>query len=93
MDLDHGTYTAYTNGKCRCRPCRDAASAYMREYRKTTKGKTAQRYYTNLSVKRASLAAKWIRENRPDIWAIINAEAESMMGDKPVIPADRSIEA
>ena len=29
---EHGTWSAYTRG-CRCRPCRDAAAAYMRDYR------------------------------------------------------------
>lgn len=27
----HGTYTAYTVDRCRCNPCRDANTAYMRE--------------------------------------------------------------
>lgn len=29
----HGTVTRYTNHKCRCRKCRAAGTAYMRELR------------------------------------------------------------
>ena len=31
-DMKHGSYSTYTSG-CRCRPCKDAAAAYARDYR------------------------------------------------------------
>ena len=32
----HGTYACYTRTKCRCEPCRKAASIYKKEYRRRT---------------------------------------------------------
>jgi len=32
---EHGTLSAYTNGKCRCELCREAMSNYRQEYIKT----------------------------------------------------------
>lgn len=31
----HGTNYGYMHLKCRCRPCKDANSSYMREYRRS----------------------------------------------------------
>lgn len=36
----HGTNYAYMNLKCRCRPCKDANSSYMREYRRNMSSKS-----------------------------------------------------
>jgi hypothetical protein len=32
----HGTYSCYARTKCRCEPCRKAASIYKKAYRKRT---------------------------------------------------------
>lgn len=66
--ITHGTYASYTNRKCRCEDCKAAASEYMRKYRKTESGRSRSRLYTHLSAKRNSKAAKWVKDNRPDIW-------------------------
>ena len=34
MTAAHGTYSRYTNGRCRCELCRAAKAAYMRKRRK-----------------------------------------------------------
>lgn len=31
---EHGTYNRYANERCRCEPCRAAASAYQRDYKR-----------------------------------------------------------
>jgi hypothetical protein len=36
VPIPHGTYSGYTNHGCRCDECRQANSAYMREYRERT---------------------------------------------------------
>lgn len=81
--IKHGTYTAYTNGKCRCDLCRRAASEYMKQYRSTDKGKQTQRYYTVLGNKKAQLASQWIQKFRPDVWETISKKATKLIGDKP----------
>ncbi len=37
-DKEHGTYTMYTNGRCRCDRCRQANTERGRRYRKEKKG-------------------------------------------------------
>ena len=66
--INHGTYAAYTNKRCRCDECRQAASEYMRQYRKTESGRARSRLYTHISAKRNSRAAAWIKENHPQVW-------------------------
>lgn len=77
--ITHGTYNSYTNRKCRCEACRNAASAYMKKYRKTEHGSASARYYAVLNAKRAQLAARWVRKNRPDIWQNIANKAENQV--------------
>lgn len=79
----HGTYNSYTNGKCRCNLCTNAAREYMRNYRKTAKGRAFTKYYAVLSSRRAQLAAQWVRNNRPDVWESITGKAIEIIGDKP----------
>ena len=83
MASKHGTYTSYTNGKCRCEACRKAASDYMKQYRSTTKGRQTQRYYTVLGNKKAQLASQWVQKNRPDVWETISKKASKLVGGKP----------
>lgn len=73
-DLKHGTYACYTNSKCRCELCREAAREYMRKYRKTENGRSKTRRYTHLQAKRNNSAASWVRKNYPDIWKNICEE-------------------
>lgn len=77
--INHGTYNSYTNRKCRCDSCKNAASEYMRKYRKTRHGAASARYYAVLNAKRAQLAARWVRKNRPDIWQNIASKAENQV--------------
>lgn len=79
----HGTYNSYTNGKCRCDECRTAAREYMRKYRTTNKGRSNSRYYAVLGSRRAQLAAKWVRQNHPEVWESLSKKAARMVGDKP----------
>lgn len=72
--IKHGTYAAYTNKKCRCEECKTAAREYMRKYRKTDSGRTRSRLYTQITTKRNSRAAAWVRENHPDVWNTICSE-------------------
>jgi len=73
-EINHGTYAAYTNSKCRCEECKEAAREYMRKYRKTESGRQKTRFYTHLSTKRNNRAAAWVRKNHPDIWQNICQE-------------------
>lgn len=73
--IEHGTYTTYTNRKCRCEECRNAAAEYMRTYRQTENGKISQKYHTSLTMKRAQLAARYVKNNHPKVWREINDEA------------------
>lgn len=77
--IKHGTYNSYTNRKCRCELCKKAASTYMKKYRKTEHGSASARYYAVLNAKRAQLAARWVRANRPDIWRTIANKAENQV--------------
>ena len=79
----HGTYNSYTNGKCRCDACTKAAREYMREYRKTAKGRSNSRYYSVLGSRRAQLAATWVRTNHPEVWESLSKRAERSIGNKP----------
>jgi len=76
---NHGTYNAYTNGKCRCALCRKAASEYMKKYRQTEHGSGSARYYAVLQAKRAQLAARWVKKNRPDVWETIASKANKQI--------------
>lgn len=67
-DYKHGTYAAYTNKKCRCTECKNAAREYMSTYRKTDAGRSKSRFYARISAKRNAEAARWMRVNQPDIW-------------------------
>ncbi len=44
VELQHGQRESYTFGGCRCRPCKDAQAAYMRDYnaRKRAERKAAE---------------------------------------------------
>jgi len=73
-EVNHGTYAAYTNKKCRCQECKTAASEYMRAYRRTEGGRSRTRLYTHLSAKRNTKAAQWVKQNHPDVWQVICQE-------------------
>lgn len=81
-DAKHGTYSCYTNTKCRCEPCKKAAADYMRTYRKTENGRAKTRKYTHLQAKRNTQAAVWVRKNHPDIWKQICDEVNKREKEK-----------
>lgn len=69
--LTHGTYASYTNTKCRCDLCREAAREYMRKYRMTEQGRKKSRIYAQISARRNARAAQWLKDNFPEVWAQI----------------------
>jgi hypothetical protein len=73
--LNHGLYATYTNAKCRCDDCKDAAAKYMRDYRKTSIGKSQARFHQIVANKRSQIAIKWIKRNHPEEWDKICARA------------------
>lgn len=85
VPINHGTYNGYTNRKCRCSDCKHAASEYMRRYRKTSHGAATTKYYAVLSVKRAQLAAQWVKENMPDVWQEIARDAAKQVDKEKYI--------
>lgn len=68
---NHGTYASYTNAKCRCDLCREAAREYMRKYRTTEHGRKKSRLYAQISARRNAKAAQWLKENMPEVWSQI----------------------
>lgn len=64
----HGTYASYTNTKCRCDLCREAAREYMRKYRTTEQGRKKSRLYAQVAARRNARAAQWLKENNPEVW-------------------------
>jgi hypothetical protein len=74
--LGLGNGSGYTNHGCRCTECTEAHSADVQAYRSTPEGRAAVRASNERARRRKALAAKWVRENRPDVWADINAEVD-----------------
>jgi hypothetical protein len=74
-EVTHGLYATYTNMKCRCTECKQAAAEYMRGYRKTSTGKSHARLHQIVANKRSQIAVQWIKEQHPDRWANICQEA------------------
>lgn len=65
-DRRHGTITGYTNYRCRCSLCREA----WRSYAATS---PSHRVHNRAR----SIAATWVRRNRPEIWALSVDQARS----------------
>jgi hypothetical protein len=73
-DFAHGK-TGYTRHGCRCAVCTSAQTAYIREYRQTSIGRSKARRASTLTQVRGKLAARWVEENHPEAWALICAES------------------
>ena len=73
--IEHGLYATYTNVKCRCQSCREAASEYMRAYRKTPIGKSQAKFHQIVANKRSRIAIQWIKKNHPEQWDKICSQA------------------
>lgn len=73
MDADdprHGTQNGYGNHGCRCDACIEAHSTHQR-----TDPRTIQ---SRKNYGRSRLEAqRWVRMNRPDVWAAITAGADA----------------
>jgi hypothetical protein len=67
-DPRHGTDNAYTNLRCRCERCREAHRLHAR---RSPSHRAANRAYV--------LAARWILDNQPDVWASILDQAYGEM--------------
>lgn len=74
-EIIHGLYATYTNTKCRCSLCKNAAAEYMRSYRKTSVGKSQARFHQIVANKRSQIAIKWVKTNHPEQWSKISAKA------------------
>jgi hypothetical protein len=74
--MKHGTSRGYCHYKCRCYDCTKAQREYLRKYRATSAGAAKTRLNNKLSDIRKQLAADWLRENQPDVWAAISEMAE-----------------
>ena len=70
-DPRHGTTNAYDNYACRCQPCRDAKAAYIRSYRRTSRGSAAVR----VASKAETIALKLFKAECPDLWGDILDQA------------------
>lgn len=68
---EHGTYSRYTSGRCRCDECRAAARAYMREYRRTH---AARRQEDRLQTRDYSRALGILRDRHRAEFEAIYAE-------------------
>lgn len=65
-DPRHGTFNGYANLKCRCVECRAANTVYIQRYRLTNGPRAI--YSVKASGRAERRAAKWVRENHPDVW-------------------------
>jgi hypothetical protein len=74
--MKHGTSRGYCYYKCRCHDCTKAQREYLRKYRATSAGAARTRLNNKLSDVRKQFAAEWVKENHPDIWNSICANAE-----------------
>lgn len=74
-EIVHGLYATYTNIKCRCTECKQAAAEYMRAYRKTSAGKSQARFHQVVANKRSQIAIQWVKNNHPQEWAKICEQA------------------
>ena len=67
--MKQGSRSTYVHYKCRCEECRAAQAAYQREM--YAAGKVNANYknkMNKLSRKRQQAAARWVKENRGDVW-------------------------
>jgi len=61
----------------------------MKQYRQTDHGSGSARYYAVLNAKRAQLAARWIKKNRPDVWNSIASKAQKQVDKTRYLGEDR----
>lgn len=64
--------TTYEKQKCRCDGCRAEHARKMRRMRQ--KGKT--RLLTKVATRRRYITDKWVRENMPNVYDVLNAQAK-----------------
>ena len=71
----HGTRARYTAG-CGCADCTAANTRDMREWRRRDgPGRVLEAANRRRQYHRQQLAMRWVREHRPDVWAVILDEA------------------
>jgi hypothetical protein len=72
--MKHGTRSTYVHHKCRCDECRAAQNAYQREYVKTEESRVYRTKLSRAVRKRNQAAARWVKQNQPDLWKQICEE-------------------
>lgn len=70
--MNHGTRTCYVHHKCRCDLCKAAQAEYQRKVYAENGYNQNRKRINRLSRLKVAAAAKWVRENRPDVWQQIS---------------------
>lgn len=72
--MTHGTQTMYKNKKCRCDECRLANTQSVKEWRMQKRARARQ--MSRVRSRMCQLSMVYVRENHPDVYKSIKAEAE-----------------
>ena len=76
-DINHGFYATYSNHGCRCTECRDAHTAWQRNYRNSEKGRKRTSAANRKSRRTQQLCTQYLKVNFPEINAMIQLQAKN----------------
>lgn len=77
----------YQRQRCRCDGCRAAAAENMAKIRANKRGRTRLNQLSQ--TKATAAAARWIRQNDPDLWAQILEDARTqVLSTNPELDVD-----